>query len=521
MLIENGKIKILDSDKYSFFSCLFSGALLYCKWIFEWIINPDTIWNGILYKDSYGWEDSLGRIGLRYFASLKSFFILPSLTVVFCIVVNSVLAVLLCRIFIIKNKFLSTLTGIIVSCSPSFCSLLTYYYTSDAYMFACLCSVLFVFFIKNRGKMPFIISVILLSASLFLYQAYLGTAISLSLFYLIYNLLIDRPNLKDYFSQVFRFMIGGIAAICLYFVIYKIVCFTDNITPTASRSFSTMGKLPLSELPLLLINAYRSFFDYYISDNLFMRSFMNGGIINAFLFLSCFFATLILSIKQKLSKTEAIIIVVFLFLAPLATMSISIYAYGTSLYDVTGIIMIPHFNYIYVYIIALVSCLNFEMKNTLISFIKKSILCLVIAVCMIQSMYVQIFAMCVEKDVKQTDTVSQLMISKIYDISSEQDNIKVAIIGDFHAGNFPDAYPELREIVKGTAAVYGCFWADASGSENCWINYLKQFKGVCFTPCNNDEIRIIETSDRFEKMTIFPSDGSVVLIDDIVVVKLS
>ena len=110
------------------------GIIVYIQMITEWLTNPDGTWSGMLYKRSYGWEDSLGRIGLGMYNRLKSYFQFPALQTFLCLFILAVITVLLLDMFNVHQQMWGLLLGGLMVCSPHICDLLTYYYAADTYM---------------------------------------------------------------------------------------------------------------------------------------------------------------------------------------------------------------------------------------------------------------------------------------------------------------------------------------------------------------------------------------------------
>ena len=79
----------------------------------------------------------------------------------------------------------------------------------------------------------------------------------------------------------------------------------------------------------------------------------------------------------------------------------------------------------------------------------------------------------------------------------------------------------MYSVVSGTAVEYGYFWDSINGRQACWNNFLKQYLGVDFGVCNLEEIYVVTESEEYKNMPLFPLEGSVQMMNDIVIVKLS
>ena len=213
-----------EERKLLFFTFVL-GCTLYLRMIVQWLANPDGVWQGLVYKPGYAWEDMLGSMGLGMFNRFKGYYQFPTLQTLFCIFTAALTAVLLCSLLEIKKHPWDYIAGGLVVCSPSLCSTLTYYCTADAYLLAFLFSVLFVWCLaKGDTWKSYAVAVFLLAASACIYQAYIGSAITLCLLYLLLNIMRNTVPPRNLLGKFFRFLTAGACASALYLVSYKLVC---------------------------------------------------------------------------------------------------------------------------------------------------------------------------------------------------------------------------------------------------------------------------------------------------------
>lgn len=326
-----------EERKLLFFTFVL-GCTLYLRMIVQWLANPDGVWQGLVYKPGYAWEDMLGRMGLGMFNRFKGYYQFPTLQTLFCIFTAALTAVLLCSLLEIKKHPWDYIAGGLVVCSPSLCSTLTYYCTADAYLLAFLFSVLFVWCLaKGDTWKSYAVAVFLLAASACIYQAYIGSAITLCLLYLLLNIIRNTVPPRNLLGKFFRFLTAGACASALYLVSYKLVCRWRGITPVADRGFDSMGHIPLGRIPTLIGQAYRYFFSYYFTDKLYNNTWMGRGRINmlAAVFLLILLAGYMLK-KQSSRRGLKLCAAAGILLIPMAFMSITVMAPDCSIEDVTG-----------------------------------------------------------------------------------------------------------------------------------------------------------------------------------------
>ena len=517
-----------DKNEFlAFLSAVVSGILIYIKWITGPLVNREMLLCGTLYKYGWQWEDSQGRPLLRYLSAISGDFVLPGLSVITCIVLTGVLAVMLVRLFEIKSRPACIACGFILCISPSFCSLMCYYYCLDAYTLACLLSVLFVM-LAVQGKIWKCISAAgALFISLNIYQAYLGTAITLSVFYLIYINVVKHYTLGEILRTFARLCISGVSGIVSYIVVFKIYCAVTPAEATSNRGFDKMGTLPLGQLDTLIKRAYGTFYDYYIRDNLFAHSFMCWGWINLAIVLFLVLTIVIKVIRERKQHTIWTMATAAFFVAiiPLSVMSIAVYGYGANLYGSTAAIMIPHLNYIYIFLIAML--LNHGGDKERAAEIYKGAGCaLLAAISFVLLLYTQIFATCADQELRQTSTVADQILVALRELPEYEAGMPLVVIGDFHEGNYPryPLYPEttmLHEVVRGTEIYSGCIHPDYDSRMYCWINFLGFYKGAVFSEYDETKLEALIESDEVKNMPLLPVKGSARMIGDVAVVKLA
>lgn len=497
------------------------GILLYFPMISKWLTNPDGVWNGLLYKWAYGWEDSLGRFGLRFFAKAKGYFILPSFQTIGNLLLIAIIAVLLFVLFDMESFFWGIGIGALLICSPSLCSTLTYYYTSDAYIMAYLFSVLFVVILaKTSGKLGLAISIFLLAGSMSLYQAYTGTAITLCLLYILF-ILLEKKGWKAALKVSVRFLAGGVGAFALYLLTFTWYCQKRGIYPEQSRGFDSMGRIPFDRLVVLIPRAYRYFFDYFLTDKLYNNSWHFRGKCNAAIMLLLLIIIIAIIINEKIYQliSDMILIILCVLLLPLAFMSIVVLAPKANIEAVTGILMLPHMNFFYIFLAVLVGKTLKTIRIATVLKILSAVCCVHIVITL--GLYTQIFQNCMEYDLNRSYALGIRIVSELENLPQYSSGMKLAVGGRAESGNYPRGYPEMYTVVKGTAAEYGFFWSDLSGSEWCWNQFLRQYLGLEYEMCEDEEFTSIFNSPEYEQMPIFPYDGSIRIIDGIAVVKLS
>lgn len=515
--------KLVKKWNRQFKTALFTfvlGIIVYIQMITEWLANPDGIWGGILlFKGNYHWEDALGRFGLGMYNRLKGYFQFPALQTFLCLFILAVITALLCEIFNIHQQIWGLLLGGLMVCSPYFCDLLTYYYTADAYMIAYLFSVLFVYLLaKYRKIRTFVAAVFLLVCSLSLYQAFVGTSIALCLIYLLYCLLKKGDSLKEVLLQGGYFIVGGGTSTLLYLITYRVYCSLRGIYPTEDRGFASMGIIPHEQIVGLIKKAYIHFNDYYFTDNLYNNSWHLRRQCNMLVFVTIVVMIFIIMWKKRSNIQTIVLTVLGLMILPLCFMSIVVMAPEVRITDATGILMLPHMNFIYLFLIVLVA----GESDGIAQIIGKWMTCaLSVYLIFLLALYVQIFQNCMRMELNSNYALAQRIVVRLEELPEHTHGMKLMIGGDAEKGNYHRNYQDWYAVVDGTVAEHGLFWNSIEGRQACWMGFLSSYLGVTYHSCDTEEVKEIMASEEYEAMSVFPEQGSVRMIGDCAVVKLS
>jgi hypothetical protein len=127
-----GKVKdTISKDEIIIFGILvFIGCVTYYQMASNWLTNPDTVWNSIVQRYSYGEEISNARLMQVLLGKLNMGMVTPVMTTVLCVVLIALSSIIISRIFgqngIVKNLII----GCLIIFAPCTSSSLTYYYCS-------------------------------------------------------------------------------------------------------------------------------------------------------------------------------------------------------------------------------------------------------------------------------------------------------------------------------------------------------------------------------------------------------
>lgn len=557
--------------------------LIYAPFLSGRLVNPDCFWIGMVYKPSYKWEVSLGRYLLGVDQALLGYSMNPTFMTIASMLISSMAISLLLEPFREICGWRRGLCAALLAMSPFLWCTYTYYFCSAFYMKAYLLAAAAFVLITKGGSEGNISADVLrrvllaglcLCLSLATYQAYISVYLTFALLYPAYICLVrKRAELRQVFRLILRFLAAFLCGIALYLLSTKLVQEGLHITPDSSRGFDRMGKLQTGDLLHQIYLTYAYEFHYFFRDSFLNNSYgvlISRRSVNLIFFLIIGLTFLLTLYRIRCSVLRKAMCVLFLFLLPIAQMVITLAAPGASVLDTTGSIMLVCMNAAYagpllvifgaeavrardaisVNISADAGITVSDSKNldtkalcgpesnnrnrtgagagtrSVVSFLRS-----IHTFALIPASALVIWMLgCLALDAEQflgyerskTDHVLEEISSRV-DVLAKCDlsEQKVCIIGDHEDGNYPNAFPELRESVQWTTAMYGNFWEGYTSHFHGMSGYFRDYFGVDYKLVETEQALKIREMQEYKAIPLFPAEKSVQKIGDVIVVKLS
>lgn len=499
---------------------VFIGNVVYKTLIIDELPNPDAIWNGLIYKDNWRWECSLGRYMIRVFQMFFDYIINPAAVTMLSVVCLAVICVIVINIFSLE-KYSAVLCGCVILLTPAITGTLSYYYCSVYYMIAYLFAVLAAYIMCKEMKIVWGVGAsILICLSLATYQAYIGCTVVIVLLYLIVQAIDNGCEWGEWIKRFFYTVVIFLAGVFLYLVTNKLIQYIWQVSAESGRGFSNIGHISLEKIPELLKNTYIYFYQYFFTAD--MINNFSGVICKRNINIVFMFCILLIVIGKlvfcKKNIYFKIIVIIGMLVLPIAVMCITIAAPEVSIYDSTGMLMLPTTNYVYILPLILLNGIT-QNRSKYIRIGIYAVLLLIITTLFNYSSAMQVYQKtCLRKMHYVASNIAEELEKYLYDGKKYE----VCVIGSMESGNYPELYPELAEMVQWTTASYGTVWNDYSGRQACWREYIKGYLGINFDSCNLEKYNEILSENQYKEAPCFPMEGSVFIYNDsVVVIKLS
>lgn len=487
-----------------FLAAILFGLLAYAFAFTNKLLNHDEAFSLFM----KGATVDSGRWGLGLLDSIFPNISMPWIYGMMSIGFIAIAICLILRIFSIQSRLLQVLLAGCVMVFPSLIGLFGYMFTSCSFALAFLLAVLAVWFLHWDPKKGLIPGFGCMVFSLSIYQSYVSLAAGLLVLILIQRLLKGERVPSVILSGVFYV---GFLAVSLgaYFaatqVFLKLLHVEMNSYASGNVSFS-----PLS-IPANILLAYQSFFRYFTEG---FRGLLPTSLsrLSHILFLA---ATALLLIlwglgQQKKEIGRYVLLAALLALLPLAINCMYLFTIPESIHTLVL------YGFVSVYILAVIVgdiCL-LSGKDALLKGILLDAATLSMAVVILINLYVANAAyLNLHLRYENAYSFYASLSAQIKSMPEFQEDTKLAILGTFRE---PDFYTEHFSFLQELTGVKG-FLPD-SYSRGKFLEYYLDFPIPSPT---EEETAAILRSPEYAEMAVYPYYGSLRLIGDTIVVKLS
>lgn len=234
--------KIRSSEKGAFLGALISGLAAHGYMIANKLPNHDDMHYGFDINNPVNSLYGMSRWAMPFVCDLSGKWSVPWLIGLTCIMFMSISAMFLVRILDMKSTFFAVLTGSLMAVFPSTTGTFTYMAIADGYFFAILLSFMSAFFVVSNRKWSFWVSIVCMTLSLGLYQAYLPLCVGVVFLYMIKKFFERNIELDGLMKLTVRLGVIIVLSIAAYFMLSKIC--------TVGRGrFDGQYGIPISSIP--------------------------------------------------------------------------------------------------------------------------------------------------------------------------------------------------------------------------------------------------------------------------------
>lgn len=463
------------------------------------------------------WDLSIGRWLLRFLGYARFALCSPVVNGIMAVAINSFTVIILIDLFKIKNKIFKWLTPVIIMASPFFTQTLLSPYCSIEYSISFLLSVLSIHILyNNKNKLPIILlSSLMLSFSLGIYQAYLGVACTLCILVPLTRLLKNDISPKEFIKLILTSILMGILSIILYELFLHICLKIFNVTLSTYGGANEIGINTIINIPSQIKNAYLTFYNFFINDKLINNLFYRRQYINILLgiILVLTIIKLFTSNKNRKSYLFTLEVLLSILLIPLCVSILVLIAPERDFY----ILMSAPFMLIYIFIFSLID--NFKEKELIEKIITWLTLFLSLIIIITHVIMTNATYMSARITKEKTLFAAHKIVNDIYDLEEYQSDLKVLFIGRPIGENF-----KISNIVYELSTGIGFFepqmWEEPDLCSYGWIEFIKHYLGIEFKRASLEDYNNIINTEKYKQMNTYPNKDYIEIINNMIVIKI-
>lgn len=512
--------RIPAPEKYGFLSTIAFGVLTHL-FVFS---------NSLIYHDSAVLEMSnpdatftSGRWGLGVLSELSGLVGITSHSAAFDGLVSLVFIALACMVVVRLLEVKTTLAAVIIGCLmvsfPSVAGTFSFMFTAAYYFFALPLSLLALELVVGKtSALRFIVGALLIAFSIGIYQAYLSVVLAVGFGAVLLRFVYgnDLRRVLGAGAKVLGVIVAG--ALC-YLLINKALIAVLGVQVTSYQGMDSAGSLDLGALPHAVLDCYKTFLKMKWDSALYVDGINNSLFMRVLLLVlsAAAFVTLLVDTKRRRKEWRYVALVVFFVaVAPLAMNSIAVMSTDDD-YVVHTLMM-----YSLVFYLVLLVCV-FERTAVFLNVRKQSIGALMsgaVAFCLtlfpLSYCYLDNIAYYRMSLVQsEMDSWFTVLVSEIKGCEGYSDDLPVAFIG---SPGIEDAtvysYP-----TSGVGIVGFAYDVRTLTAAYDWTYNMRIHTG--FSPMIENDVGALEGSDEVKEMPCYPDDGSIRVVDGVVVVKFS
>ena len=508
------KVRLKPEWLWAFCSTAISALLIHFYRLANYITVDDTPYFSYSLQDT----SELGRWLLQWAGAISSYMELPALNSMLAIFYLALFSAVVAELFGIRRKFYAGLLGVTLASLPTFTTTLMFGYSADPYMLALLMAGAAILCANKlspiRGVMC---GSLLLGLSMAIYQAYVDVAAVLCISSLLFALLYPKEELcwKKIGSLFLRFTSTGVCGVLFYVVGSKATLSAKGIAASDYGGFSAMGDINLK-------SSFEVLYKIYLDPrHVFMDKFCYADralwqVLGWLAILMICALALGQAAKKRPPKKSGwygLAVVVCVALLPasaylLAIMQPHIFPYNSLNAFASGMLWIV--------LLALITRQEMPgFATTLLRWIALAVLTLSIwhFVLIAQQCY-KVARIVTERDMAQANRVlMRIEETEGYDLEG-----KVWFSGIVVPTESATALMQQAEILR--INMRGLHTDTLLYGDAAYHNWMNENLGTDFKFATIEEKRLVEQTPEYAAMPVWPEEGCVKMIDEIMVVRL-
>ena len=489
------------------FSAIIFGILAHGFAFTNKFINHDEIYNLF----GKGATVDSGRWALGALDSIFPNYSMPWIYGIVTIALIAVAACLIVHIFAIKNSALQALLAGIIVVFPVWTSTFAFMFTSSSYGVAFLMAVLSVFLLRQSKPLFQILALGCSIFSIAIYQAYIAIIAAMLVLALVQDLLLEKA-ISDTLRKGLGYLCFLILTLGLYYAATQAILILADVE--FNQYAHERNSFQILQLPRNILSAYTHFFralgtgEHALIPTLFSR--WTHGIC----FAVCAVCFSVVCYVRKLDLPRILFALALILIFPLAANCMYLFTSEAAMHT----LVLCGFLSIYFPLILFADlCMDAIPANKAMNLMRKTALNLLlfsltaIMICNVyfaNEAYLQLHLQYENTYAFYSSMLSDIRMHPEFDSDTE-----LAVIGRW---DYPDYFFRKFQF---TYQLFGHL--SSAPTEYSMDRFLEYYIGFPMPFASVEEKEEIQNSEVFSQMPVYPYYGSIRMIDDTLVVKLS
>lgn len=495
----------------SFLAAVVSGFAVHLYVFANKFTNHDDL--GESFLADYG--AASGRWFLPPAAGLDGDFSMPWLIGVLSILCLACAVCLTVSLLRVRSTPGCVLTAALMVSFPAVTSTFGYMYSADTYFFSLLLAAFGAWAAVNRGWWGSLLCAVCVTLSLGIYQCYFQVAAVLMVGALLFEVLDGEKSFRELFLKGLR-LVGTLAVgLIAYLVVVKLT--TRDIQLTSYQGIDQMGKIALGDLPGLIWKSYVEYFRIFVRND-FGIQFRYLGVLYLLVGVSSVVLGVLLLRRLRLGAARTAMAAGLAVIYPLAGNLIFVMAPG-------GLILM-HMLYGMVYMLLFPIALA-EYVGSVLREDKARLFHGAVSWAVLVSMALTVYSYAVTDNniyfkadlgMRQCTAYSNRLLERVESCEGYRPELPVVLVGSQVSNPRLTPTPELN----GIAYVTGYFGLADFLTYFTYADFLRIYTGFSGTVLTGTsaQAQAFAALEEVQAMPLYPSDGSVRVIQDAVVVRM-
>lgn len=470
-------------------------------------INHDEIYNLF----GKGATIDSGRWGLGILDTILPNYSMPWIYGILTILLIAVSVCLIIHMLAIRNPALQALLAGTIVVFPVWVSTFSFMFTSSAYGVAFLLAVLSVFLLRQSNPLYWLFALGCSIFSVAIYQAYIAIIASLLVLCLILDLLRGEDILRMLQRGIFYVSFLALT-LGLYYIAAQVILVLKDLE--FNHYANTRNSFRFADLPKNILIAYRHFFFAFKTGEYALFPTPFSRLLHAFCFAAFGILLFTLLTVKKMDVPRILFILALILVFPLAVSCMYLFTLETGVHT----LVLCGYAAVYIPLILIADqCISVFPEKKHIDMLRRTALNLMLlmlsAIIICNTFFANEAYLSAHLQYENTYGFYTSLLSDIRNHPEFDENTKLAVIGDW---SYPDYFFRKFDLA------YHLFGYQASApNEYSMYRFVEYYLGFPIPFASDIEISQIQNSPEYLQMPVYPYYGSIQMLGDVFVIKLS